>query len=288
MKKSFVITTDTSADLPKAYLEEHQIGCIPLYYMIGDEVYGGERELEPHEFYEIMRKGRMPTTQAVNPAAAEELFSGFLSQGKEVLHIAFSSGISSSYQNAALAAQTVQETYPEGKIVVIDSLSASLGQGLLVAKAVEMKEEGCTLEETEAKIQELIPHVCHQFTVDDLFHLHRGGRVSRGTAIVGTLVNVKPMMHMDDEGTLKAVGKVRGRKKSIHALADAMEKTLGEYKNPYVFISHGDCEEDARYLQKLIEERFGITKALINMVSPTIGAHSGPGTLALFYFGTHR
>ena len=287
---SFAVITDSASDLPKEYLESHDLKVAPLYYIIDNKTYGGETELDPKEFYSMMRSGMMPTTQAVNPETARELMKAELDAGRDVLYLAFSSGLSSSCQSAALVGNELKEEYPDRKIVVIDTLCASLGQGLLVHKALEMREKGMSVDETAEGVRELVPHLCHQFTVNDLFHLHRGGRVSKATAILGTMVNVKPVMHVDDEGHLIPLSKVRGRKKSLIALVDAMEKQIGSWrdKNDIIFISHGDCIEDAQYVADLIKDRFGYESFLINHVGPTIGAHTGPGVVALFYMGDYR
>ena len=239
-----------------------------------------------------MRDGSMPTTSQVNPEQAKAAFTACLKEGKDVLYIAFSSGLSGTCGSGMVAAQEIQEEgeYPERKIVVIDSLSASLGEGLLVHKAVMLKEAGKSMEEVADWVENNKLHLCHNFTVDDLFHLHRGGRVSKATAILGTMINIKPVLHVDDEGHLIAIGKVRGRKKSLSALVDRMAEQIKGYEdqNDVVFISHGDCMEDAEYVKKLVQERFGIEKFIINHVGPTIGAHSGPGTVALFFMGNPR
>lgn len=288
--RQFVITTDGNADLPEVYTKENDIKVIPLYYSIDDKVYGGDDTLTPEEFYAKMREGKMPTTMAVNPEVAGKLFKSLTDEGYDVLHIAFSSALSSSYNGAAMAAREICEENPEATVKVVDSLSASLGQGLLVHKLVEMKKAGKSLEETYEWAENHKLNVCHQFTVDDLFHLHRGGRVSKATAIVGTLINVKPVLHVDDEGRLISLNNVRGRKKALNALVDNMAKTIGKYadSNDVIFISHGDCIADAQYVADKVKEKFGIEKFVINMVSPTIGAHSGPGTVALFYMGEKR
>lgn len=288
--RQFVITTDGNADLPESYTGENDIRVIPLYYSIDDVIYGGEENLTPEAFYAKMREGKMPTTMAVNPEVAGKLFKALTDEGYDVLHIAFSSALSSSYNGAAMVAREICEENPEATVKVVDSVSASLGQGLLVHKLAEMKKAGKTLEETYAWAEAHKRNVCHQFTVDDLFHLHRGGRVSKATAIVGTLINVKPVLHVDDEGRLIPLNNVRGRKKALNALVDNMAKTVGSYadSNDVIFISHGDCIGDARYVADKVKEKFGIEKFVINMVSPTIGAHSGPGTVALFYMGEKR
>ena len=225
---------------------------------------------------------------ASNPDFVQNTFKKAIDAGYDILHLSFSSALSSSYNTAAVAAREICEENPNARIVVIDSLCASLGQGLLVHKAVMMKEAGKSMDEILTWIQDNRLYFCHEFTVDDLFNLHRGGRVSKATAIIGTLINVKPVLHVDDEGRLMPVENVRGRKKSLIALVDHMEEKIGDFKNDTVFISHGDCLEDAEFVRDLVTKRFGITNFIINYVSPTIGAHSGPGTVALFYMGTHR
>ncbi|MDD3217857.1 MAG: DegV family protein [Lachnospiraceae bacterium] len=288
--REFVITTDNNADLPDSYYTEHQVGCVSLTYTLEGETYDNKTALPVHEFYEKMRNGSMPTTAQVNPESARALMEPYLKEGKDILHLAFSSGLSGSYNSARIAGEELKEEYPEAKIVVIDSLCASLGQGLFVHKAVQMKEQGKTMDEIIAWLDEHKLNFSHVFTVDDLNHLYRGGRVSKATAVFGTMINIKPLLHVDNEGHLIAVGKTRGRKKSLHCLVDMMEERIGSYrdKNDIFFISHGDCPEEAEYVAKLVRERFGIQDCLINAVGATIGAHSGPGTMALFFLGDKR
>ena len=287
---NYVITTDTCCDLPKDYLKEKEIEEVSLYYNMNGSVYGNDQEMDIKEFYDRMRGGEMPTTMAANPEELEEMFEKYLSAGKSVLHLAFSSELSSSCGNAMVAARELNEKYTDNKVIVIDTLAASLGQGLMVYKAEELRQNGKTIDETATWLEENKLHFCHQFTVDDLNHLYRGGRVSKLTAVAGTIIQIKPILHVSDEGKLVPIGKARGRKKSRTALVDNMQRTMGSYrdKNDIVFISHGDALEDAEYVANLVKERFGIEKFLINPVSPTIGAHSGPGTIALFYMGEKR
>ena len=289
----FKITTDSTADLPAEYLKEHNIGCMPISYIMDGVTYGRERELDWKEFYAMMRnEGKMPTTSQINPAEAKEYFEEFVKTDKEILHIAFSSGLSGTYNNVCIAAQEVMEEHPDCRIVVLDSLCASLGEGLFVHKAVNLRNAGKTLDETADWLKENTQNFVHVFTVDDLFHLHRGGRVSRAAAIVGTLVSIKPKLHVDSEGHLIVIGKVRGRKKALNALVDYMEEKMGkrlqENRDDCVFISHGDALEDAEYVRDQVRERFGMEHFLINHIGPTIGAHSGPGTIALFFLGESR
>lgn len=232
----------------------------------------------------------MPTTMAANPQMIEQVLRRYLDEGFDVLYIVFSSGLSGSYNSAALVGESLREEYKEAKIYVIDSLCASLGEGLIVHKALKLKQEGKTIDEAAAWIQEKKLNICHQFTVNDLFHLHRGGRVSRAAAIVGTIINVKPILHVDNEGKLVPHDKVRGRKRALTALVDNMGKCMGslQNENDTVFISHGDCQEDAEFVADLIRRRFGINDVFVSILGPTIGAHTGPGLVALFFMGEVR
>lgn len=286
----FVITTDTASDLPDEYVKQHGLRLLPLYYTFGEDVYGDDNVMESKDFYNKMRGGSMPTTMAVNTDTATTLFASLLDEGYDILHIAFSSGLSGSCSATVTAARDLCENIPGAKIIVIDSLCASLGQGLLVHKAIQMKENGKTIDEIAKWLEENKLNLCHIFTVDDLNHLHRGGRVSKATAIIGSLINVKPILHVDNTGHLVSLNNVRGRKKALLSLVNQMEKkTQGfEDNNDTVFISHGDSIEDANYVASLVKERFGIDDILISYVSPTIGAHSGPGTIALFFIGNPR
>lgn len=287
----FIITTDTTADLPDDYIRAHKIGIMSLTYTLDDVTYSYEHPMDTKTFYDKMRAGSLPTTSQVNPAEAKEILIKTATENNcDVLHIAFSSGLSGSYNSVKLAAEELEEENFPHRIIVVDSLAASLGEGLLVYKAVELMESGHSLEDTAQWVEDNKLHLVHNFTVDNLFHLFRGGRVSRAAAIIGTVVNIKPILHVDDEGHLIPLSKVRGRKKSLISLVDSMEKQMGTYRsqNDIVFISHGDSLEDAEYVAKLIKERFGIERFLINYVGSTIGAHSGPGTIALFYLGEYR
>lgn len=286
----FSIATDSASDLPEEYLKEHDVDCISLSCIIDGVAYGEENKLDIREFYAGMRSGKLPTTNAVNPDAAKKCFLKHLDQGETLLFIAFSSGLSTTYNSARLAAEEIKEENPDAPIYVIDSLCASLGQGLLVHKAVQMRDAGKTVEDTVQWLEENKLHLCHQFTVDDLFHLHRGGRVSKATAIVGTMINVKPVLHVDDEGHLISLCNVRGRRKALNKLVDNMGECIGgfEDQNDIVFISHGDCEEDANYVVEQVKSRFGIQNFLLSPLKPVIGSHAGPGTVALFFMGSKR
>ncbi|MCM1057783.1 MAG: DegV family protein [Firmicutes bacterium] len=288
----FKLVTDNVADLPLDYLREHDVDFMALRYILDGEEYGKEKELDYKDFYGMMRNGKMPTTSQVNPDEAKVFFEECIKENPQLLYIAFSSGLSGTCNSGRIAAGEVMEEHPDVKIAVIDSLAASLGEGLLVHKAVQLRDQGKTLEEAAEWLESHKLNLVHAFTVDDLFHLHRGGRVSRTAAILGTLVSIKPKLHVDNEGHLILIGKVRGRRKSLDSLVDYMEEKMGSFKQEnqedYVFISHGDSLEDAEYVKSKIQERFGMEHFLINNVGPVIGAHSGPGTIALFFMGESR
>ncbi len=286
----YVIMTDSSCDLPEEYIEEKKLDVLNLFYNLDGVIYGGDKKLPIGEFYDKMRNGSMPTTMAVNPEDASTAMKRHLEAGQDILFIGFSSGLSGSCQNEMLAAGEMREAYPDRKIVVVDSLCASMGQGLFVHYALKRQAEGMGLEENAKWLEDHKLNLCHQFTVDDLNHLHRGGRVSKTAAVLGTLINVKPVLHVDNEGKLIPLRNVRGRKKSLQALVENMAQTITgfEEENEEIFISHGDCIEDARYVAKLVEERFGPKTFYFSYVGAVIGAHSGPGTVALFYLGCER
>ena len=286
----YVITTDNNSDLPEKYLKDHGVGCMYLSYSMDGKNYTHGNFLPEHEFYEAMRNGSMPTTAQVNPENAKALLEPYLKEGKDILHIAFSSALSGTYNSTRIAADELQEEYPDRKIIVVDSLSASLGQGLLVWLAQQKKELGQTLEEVADWAEKNKLKMVHLFTVDDLNHLYRGGRVSRTTAIVGSMLNIKPVLHVDNEGKLTAIGKVRGRKKALQELIKLMDEKIGIFGADCdtIFISHGDCEQDAQYVAAKVKEKYNIKNIIINQVGATIGAHSGPGTMALFFMGDVR
>lgn len=288
--RDYIITTDNNSDLPDEYYKENHVGCTYLSYAMDGKNYTHDNFLPVHEFYDAMRGGSLPTTSQVNPEAARALMEPILKEGKDILHIAFSSGLSGSYNSSKIAAEELEEKYPNRKIIVVDSLSASLGQGLLVHMAVQKKAQG---EEMEAVADWLEKHklnIVNIFTVDDLNHLHRGGRVSKTTAVVGSMLNIKPMIHIDEEGKLIVFGKVRGRKKALLELVRLMDEKIGSYKEQCdtIFVSHGDCEDEARFVAEKIGEKYNLKTVLINTVGATIGAHSGPGTVALFFMGDQR
>ena len=287
----YVLITDSSADLSQEMVQELGVTVLPLSFTIQGKTYRNypdNREMDLPLFYDMLRAGELATTSAVNVAEYTQAVEPILQEGKDVLILAFSSGLSSTYQASVLAAGELREKYPDRKIYTVDTLCASLGQGLLVYLAVQEQRKGKSIEEVRDWAEETKLHLCHQFTVDDLHFLKRGGRISATTAVVGSMLQIKPVLHVDNEGHLINIGKARGRQASLKALVDKMEKTVTEEGRKTVFISHGDCRKDAVTVADMVRERFGTQDIRINYVGPVIGAHSGPGTLALFYLGTER
>ena len=287
----YVLLTDSSADLTDALVKELGVEVLPLSFTMRNKTYRNwpdNREIDPKDFYRQLREGEMATTSAVNVSDFTETIEPHLKEGRDVLVVAFSSGLSATCHSAQIAAQELSEQYPERKVYVVDSLCASLGQGLLVWYAARMKNEGRGIGAVRDWLEENKLHLCHWFTVDDLFFLKRGGRVSAATALVGSALGIKPVLHVDNEGHLINVSKARGRKNSILALVDRMERSAIGPEKQTVFISHGDCLADAEFLAQEVRRRLHVPRIEINYVGPVIGAHSGPGTLALFFLGTER
>ena len=278
--RDFVITVNSTVDLPREWLEERNVPVIPLKYTIDGETYTDMYGLSAKEFFDKLREGHMSVTSQINPGEAEEMLEPFLKEGKDILHLGFSSGLSGTAE--------LSEKYPEAKIIIIDTLCACLGEGLLLYKALQLKEKGKTIDEIAQWVEENKLHICHDVTVDDLNHLHRGGRISKTTAVLGTLVQIKPIIHMDNNGKLQVIGKERGRKKSLNRIVDmAVEQSKG-WENDIIMITHGDCIEDAEYVAKLVREKMGIDNILINNIGTVIGSHTGPGVVAVFCMGNKR
>lgn len=287
----FVIVTDSSADLGADLAQKLDVQVIPLAFVLDNHTYYNypdNREMDPHVFYDRLRKGDVATTNAVNVAQYVEVLEPLLQAGKDVLVLAFSSGLSTTYNSSRLAVEELSAKYPDRKLYTVDSLCASLGQGLLVWYAARERDRGHTIEEVRDWLEDHKLNLCHQFTVDDLHFLKRGGRISAATAVVGSMLQIKPVLHVDNEGHLINIGKARGRQASLKALVDRMEETAIDSGSLTVFISHGDCLEDAQTVERMVRERFNVQGIYINYVGPVIGAHSGPGTVALFYAGTER
>ena len=287
----FVILTDSSADLPPDLVRQIDVQVLPLSFILADHTYYNypdNRDMDPHVFYDRLRGGETATTNAVNVAQYPEDLEPLLQAGKDVLILAFSSGLSATYNASRLAVEELSAQYPDRRLYTVDTLCASLGQGLLVWYAARQRDLGHSIEEVRNWVEEHKLNLCHQFTVDDLHFLKRGGRISAATAMVGSMLHIKPVLHVDGEGHLINIGKARGRQASLKALVDRMEETAIDPGSLTVFISHGDCLEEAQAVADMVKKRFGVVDVVINYVGPVIGAHSGPGTVALFYMGTDR
>ena len=285
--RDFLITTDSNSDLPQEYIDKLGTVIIPQYYSFGDTVYGDELHMPPAEFYERMKNGELPQSQANNPAVIEDKFRAILEKGMDIIHIAFSSALSGSYNNVCMVANELREEYTDAKITVIDSLNVSLGETVLLLRAHNLKDHGSSYDAIVADLEEYKNHINVQFTVDDLFHLQRGGRVSKTTALVGSALNLKPFLTITNTGTLTSDGTARGRKKSLRTLVERMKETLEETPDTTVPVGivHGNCLEDAETVAELIKAETGFTNIIINDISPSIGTHAGPGALGILYYG---
>ena len=284
----FMIITDSCCDFSTEMYEKLNVRVVPLIVNFRGESLEDRTDDSINTLYDGLRNGESATTSAVNPDRWARAMQPELEIGKDVLVLAFSSGLSTTYQSAMIAASELAEKFPQRKIRVVDSLCASLGQGLLLWHLCKKRDEGFSLEAAADWAEENKQHLCHWFTVDDLMYLKRGGRVSAATALVGTMLQIKPVLHVDDEGHLINVAKSRGRKASIEALAKKVGELGAGYDNSTVFISHGDCLEDAQHLADLLKEKYGVKEVYIGYVGAVIGSHAGPGTIALFFLGDHR
>lgn len=286
---NYAIITDTASDIKPELLNKWGVEYISLTFRFeGNEREYANGEMDAREFYEKMREGNIAKTSAINPEAFGKAFEKILSRGDDILYLGFSSGLSTTYNSAKIACDELSEKYPERKIITVDTLAASAGEGMLVYLAAEKKKEGASVEEVAQYIDDIKLKLCHWFTVDDLIYLKRGGRVSPTVAFVGNLLGIKPVLHVDDEGHLINMFKARGRKASINAIAEKYGELALDKENGTVYISHGDCISDARLLEETIKTKFGAKVEIITDVGPVIGAHSGPGTLALFFIGKER
>ena len=286
--RDYIITVNSTVDTGKEWLEERNVPVIPLKYTIDGQEYTDMYGLSDKEFFQKLREGKMSVTSQINPEEAKEMLEPYVKEGKDVLHLAFSSALSGTCNSMKIAAEELQEEYPEAKVIVVDTLCACMGEAMLLYYALKQKEAGKTIEEVAQWAEENKLHVCHNVTVDDLFHLHRGGRVSKTAAVLGTMVKVKPIIHMDDNGALQVIGKERGRKKSLHKIVDmAVERSKG-WDNEITMITHGDCLEDAEYVAKLVREKMGVENVFIHNIGTVIGSHTGPGVVATFCMGNKR
>lgn len=289
--RDYVIMTDSSCDLTAELAEELGLSVVPLALTLNTKQYFNYldgRDIDPKTLYARLREGQAATTSAANISQFTTAMEPILEQGKDILYLGFSSGLSVTYNASCIAAEEMKKRYPEAEVLTVDTLSASLGQGLLVYLAAQEKAKGKSIHEVRDFAEDTKLHLCHWFTVDDLSFLKRGGRISAATAFVGTVLSIKPILHMDYEGHLINIEKVRGRRNSIKGLLERMKELAINPAEQTIFISHGDCEEDALYLKDLVMRELDVKKVFINYVGPVIGAHSGPGTLALFFLGTTR
>lgn len=285
--REYCITTDSTADLPQNYMEEWRPPVIPLYYSFGSTLYGDEQLLSVSEFYDRMRKGELPVSQPCNPAVIEATFRSIIEQGYDIIHIAFSSALSASYENVTRVARDLLQEYPDAKITVIDSLNASMGEGLIVMYANYLRATDVEYKQAVTNINFFLNQVNGVFTVDDLFHLQRGGRISKVVAVVGTALSLKPILFISSAGTLSTSANVMGRKKAMQTLVNTVKNTYQPHPtfSLPICITHANCLEDAQTLANMIRQELGVINVLISDVCPTIGSHSGPGTLAVFYYG---
>ena len=286
---NYKIITDSACDLPQEMLQELDVVMTPLHVLVkGQNMPDTVEQSVITDFYAGMRAGEVPKTSAVNPEAWVSVIEPVLAAGQDALVLGFSSGLSTTYQSAVIAAQELREKYPQRTINVVDTLSAALGQGLLVWYTCKKRDEGLSLEDLTAWVEANKLHLAHWFTVDDLVYLKRGGRVSAATAVVGTMLQIKPVLHVDNEGHLVSMIKTRGRKASIEALAKKLDELSGSYDNSTVFVCHADCLKEAKQLEALLLQRPGVEKVFIGNLGAVIGSHAGPGTLAVFFMGENR
>ena len=289
--RDYVIMTDSCCDLTDQMARDLELEVLPLTMHMDGQDYPNDlagTAISNQEFYKRIRAGKLATTSAVNVGQFQDAMRRVLESGRDIVCVCFSSALSTTYQSAVIAAEDLRAEFPEAEIHVVDSLSASLGQGLLLYLAVEQKRKGLTAAELAKWVEDNRLTVCHWFTVDDLNFLKRGGRVSATTALLGTMLSIKPIMHTSDEGKLVPVSKARGRKAAIAALLDKIE-TLGIHpEKQTMFICHADCEEDAKAVAKTIQDRFGTPTVHINYIGPVIGSHTGPNTMGIFFVGTQR
>lgn len=289
--RKYRIVTDSSANLTDELIDKYDIGIASLVFYSGNKeftsyVKGVKTDLK--QFYDMLRKKDALTTSCVNEATFIEVFEPTLQEGLDILYIGFSSALSATYISGEKAAAALRKKYPERKIITVNTLGASLGEGLLVLYAARMKEAGASMKEVQNWLEQNRLKLCHYFTVDDLFFLFRGGRVKKTSYLIANLVNIKPIMHMDDYGRLIPIGKVMGRKKSLNTIAEMVIRDIVDPEDQTICVSHGDCIEDVEHLKEKIEEKIKVKEWVINYVDPVVGAHSGPGTVAIFFLGNHR
>ncbi|MEE1087008.1 MAG: DegV family protein [Schaedlerella sp.] len=288
--RNFCITTDSNSDLPKEYIEKFGTVIIPQYYSFGNTVYGDELKMEPAEFYARMKEGELPQSQANNPAVIEDKFRAILDAGMDIIHIGFSSALSGSYNNVCMVANELREDYPDAKITVIDTLTVSLAETIMVIRANELKSSGASYENIVSALEEMKHHINVVITVEDLFHLQRGGRVSKTVAVVGSALGLKPFLYINNDGGISSDGTVRGRKKAIKELITRMTASLDEnqdYSCP-VSIMHANCLDEANTLAEKIKAETRFKTVIVNDISPSIGTHAGPGAIGICFYGKKK
>lgn len=287
----FQIVTDSTSDLTQEMVEELGVELIPMNFTIGTDSfmdYADEKDISSHDFYQRIAQGESSTTNQIGLAVFTEVFEKYLQTGKNVLYLGFSSGLSGTYNNSVIVARSLAEKYPERKVYAVDTLAASLGEGLLVWHAVQKQRAGASIDEVRDWVEQNRNRMHHWFTVDDLNHLKRGGRISGAAALMGTMLGIKPVMHFDDEGHIILIDKIRGRKQSLDDLVNHMKKTSEDAAGQMIFISHSDSQEGAEYVRQQVAEIFGVEQFRTGPIGPVIGAHTGTGTVALFYLGKDR
>ena len=286
--RDYIITVNSTVDMPKEWLAERGVPVIPLKYTMEGKIYTDMEGLTPKEFFGKLREGKMSVTSQVNPEEAKEMLEPFVKEGKDVLHLSFSSGLSGTANSMRMAAEELSEEYPERKILAVDTLCACMGEGLLLHKALQLKAAGKTMEEVAQWVEENKLHICHNVTVDDLHHLHRGGRISKATAVLGSMVQIKPIIYLDNEGKLQIIKKECGRKKAMNKIVDmAIDACEGKMPD-MVMIPHGNCPKDAEYVAELVRKKMGVTNIMMNDIGTVIGGHTGPGMVAVVCMGVHR
>lgn len=288
---SYKIITDSCANLTDAQIAEYGVEILSLKYYIGDtgfDSYIKGKKIDYSHVYKILREKGKITTSLANRDDCDKTILPVLQDGYDVLVLAFSSGLSGTYQNIVNSAEDYKEMFPERKIIVVDTLCASMGEGLLVKYAVEMKKQGKTMEEVAQWVEDNKLKLCHTFTLDDLFFLKRGGRLSGTSAVFGSLMNIKPLMHVADDGKLYVTGKARGRKAAINHLIESVGEKGVDVQNQEIFIVHGDCEDEAKIIGEEVKKRYNVKNVVYNCLDPVIVSHSGPGTLAIFFMGDKR
>ncbi len=284
----YIVTVNSTVDVPKEWLKERNVPFVPLKYTIDGETYQDMMGLSSKDFFDKLREGKMSVTSQVNPQEAKEALEPFLKEGKDILHLAFSSGLSGTCGSMQIAAAELKEKYPDREIIVVDTLCACMGEALLLYYVLKRKSEGMTVKEAADWAEEHKLNICHNVTIDDLYHLQRGGRVSKTAAVFGSMVQIKPMIHMDNEGKLQVIGKERGRKKSLQKIVERATEQYKGWENDLIMITHGDCIEDAEYVAELVRKKMGIGNILINNIGTVIGSHTGPGVVAVFCMGSER